>query len=83
MVPKSVHEDIVSPLHTPGVYTTPRSIHLRICLWYAFLNFSGSRSQKQSINDAFQYVAVLTHQPEGVGKDDAKIHYFCKKSVFC
>jgi hypothetical protein len=32
-----------------------------------------SDSQKQSINDASQYVVVLTHLPEGVGMNDAKI----------
>jgi hypothetical protein len=32
-----------------------------------------SNGQKQSINDAFQYVAVLTHLPEGVGMNVAKL----------
>jgi len=35
-----------------------------------------SNGQKQSINDASQYVAVLTHLPEGVGMDVAKIQNF-------
>ena len=55
--PKSVREGIVRPLHTPGVYTTP----------VAFI------SAKQSINDAFQYVAVPPIPPRGVGMNDAKI----------
>ena len=32
-----------------------------------------SDSQKQSINDASQYVAVLTHLPEGVGMNVANL----------
>jgi hypothetical protein len=37
------------------------------------LSFRRSNSQKQSINDAFQYVAVPPIPPEGVGMNDAKI----------
>ena len=32
-----------------------------------------SNGQKQSINDASQYVAVLTYLPEGVGMNVAKL----------
>jgi len=37
------------------------------------LSFLRSNGQKQSINDASQYVAVLTHLPEGVGMNVAKL----------
>ena len=63
---------MVNPLHTPGIYTTP------VAFTSAFvfdldLSFLGSNGQKQSINDASQYVVVLTHPPEGVGMNVAKI----------
>jgi hypothetical protein len=41
-----------------------------------------SNGQKQSINDASQYVAVLTHLPEGVGMDVAKIQNFWEITTF-
>jgi hypothetical protein len=37
-----------------------------------------SNGQKQSINDAFQYVTVLTHPHEGVGMDGAKLAFFIR-----
>ena len=58
--PKSVREGIVSPLHTPGVYTTPVAFISAIALDWSII-VEVSDSQKQSINDAFQYVAV--HHP--------------------
>lgn len=48
--PKSVREGVTPP-HTPGVYTTPVSIHFcNVFEWD--LNFRRSNVQKQSINDA-------------------------------
>jgi hypothetical protein len=58
--PKSVREGMVSPLHTPGVYTTPVAFISAIALDWSII-VEVSDSQKQSINDAFQYVAV--HHP--------------------
>jgi hypothetical protein len=37
------------------------------------LSFLRSNGQKQSINDASQYVAVLTPSAKGVGMDVAKL----------
>ena len=58
--------------HTPGCIYYTRSIHLRNCSRQVSLVVISS-CQKQSINDASQYVVVLTHPPEGVGMDVAKI----------
>jgi len=45
-----------------------RSIHLCICLWLGF-DCGSSNGQKQSINDAFQYVAVPPIRPKrGYGR---------------
>ena len=62
----------VCPRHTPGVYTTPVAFISANAL-DRFLFVVISSCQKQSINDASQYVVVLTHPPEGVGMDVAKI----------
>ena len=61
-----------SPLHTPGVYTTPVAFTSALSLNIG-LSFRRSNGQKQSINDASQYVAIHTHPPEGVGMDVAKV----------
>ena len=58
MHPKSVREGIVHPLHTPGVYTTPVAFISAIALDWFICIVEVSDSQKLSINDAFQYVAV-------------------------
>ena len=72
MHPKSVHEGKVSPQHTPGVYTTPVAFTSAFVLTgLSFVEVSDS--QKQSINDAFQYVVVPPITPGGVGMNDAKI----------
>ena len=52
-----MREGTVSPLHTPGVYTTPVAFISAIALDWSII-VEVSDSQKQSINDAFQYVAV-------------------------
>ena len=71
--PKSVREGIVRPLHTPGVYTTPVAFISAVALDWSICIVEVSDSQKQSINDAFQYVAVPTLSPIDVGMNDAKI----------
>ena len=53
-----MREGIVSPRHTPGVYTTPVASISAIALDWFICIVEVSDSQKQSINDAFQYVAV-------------------------
>ena len=70
--PKSVREGTVSPRHTPGVYTTPVAFTSAIALDWSII-VEVSDSQKQSINDAFQYVVVPPIPPRGVGMNDAKI----------
>ena len=67
-----MREGIVRPLHTPGVYTTPVAFTSAIALDWSII-VEVSDSQKQSINDAFQYVAVPPIPPGGVGMNDAKI----------
>ena len=67
-----MREGIVCPRHTPGVYTTPVAFISANVLDLSFFVVISS-CQKQSINDAFQYVAVLTHLPEGVGMNVAKL----------
>ena len=66
---------MVCPRHTPGVYTTPVAFISANVLDLSFFVVISS-CQKQSINDASQYVVVLTHPPEGVGMDVAKIQNF-------
>jgi len=68
-----VREGIVRPLHTPGVYTTPVAFISAVALDWFICIVEVSDSQKQSINDAFQYVAVPTLSPIDVGMNDAKI----------
>ena len=70
--PKSVREGIIRPLHTPGSIYYTRSIISAFVL-IRDLNFLGSNGSKQSINDASQYVVVLTHLHEGKGMDVAKV----------
>ena len=70
-----MREGIICPRHTPGVYTTPVASTSAFALDWSII-VEVSDSQKQSINDASQYVAVLTHLPEGVGMDVAKIQNF-------
>ena len=43
--------------HTPGVYTTPVAF-TSASVFDLDLSFLRSNGQKQSINDAFQYIAV-------------------------
>ena len=74
--PKSVREGTVSPRHTPGVYTTPVAFTSAIALDWFICIVEVSDSQKQSINDAFQYVAVPPIPPEGVGMNVAKVVIF-------
>ena len=62
--PKSVREGTVSPRHTPGVYTTPVAFISAIVLDWFICIVEVSDSQKQSINDAFQYVAVPPIRPK-------------------
>ena len=71
--PKSVREGTVRPLHTPGVYTTPVAFISAVALDWFICIVEVSDSQKQSINDAFQYVAVPPIPPGDVGMNDAKI----------
>ena len=73
MHPKSVREGIVSPLHTPGLYTKPVAFISAVALDWLICIVEVSDSQKQSINDAFQYVVVPPVSPGGVGMDVAKI----------
>ena len=49
---------MVSPLHTPGVYTTPVAFTSAVALDWFICIVEVSDSQKQSINDAFQYVVA-------------------------
>ena len=63
---------MVCPRHTPGVYTTPVAFTSAFVFDLGF-DCGSSNGQKQSINDASQYVAVLTHPPKSVGMNDAKI----------
>ena len=58
--------------HTPGCIYYTRSIHLRNCSRQVSLVVISS-CQKQSINDAFQYVAVLTQLPKGMDMNVAKL----------
>ena len=67
-----MREGTIRPLHTPGVYTTPVAF-ISAFVFVQDLSFRRSNSQKQSINDAFQYVAVPPIPPGGVGMNDAKI----------
>ena len=66
-------EGTARPLHTPGVYTTPVAFISAVVLDWFICIVEVSDSQKQSINDAFQYVAVPPIPPGGVGMNDAKI----------
>ena len=68
----SVREGTIRPLHTPGVYTTPVAF-ISAFVFVQDLSFRRSNSQKQSINDAFQYVVVPPIPPRGVGMNGAKI----------
>jgi len=45
-----------------GVYTTPVAFIPAIALDWSII-VEVSDSQKQSINDAFQYVVVIAHKP--------------------
>ena len=54
---------MVSPLHTPGVYTTPVAFTSAFVFDLGF-DCGSSNGQKQSINDAFQYVAVPPIRPK-------------------
>ncbi len=68
-----MREGIVSPRHTPGVYTTPVAFISAVALDWFICIVEVSDSQKQSINDAFQYVAVPPNSPEDVGMNNAKL----------
>ena len=68
-----MREGTIRPLHTPGVYTTPVAFISAVALDWFICIVEVSDSQKQSINDAFQYVAVPPIPPSGVGMNDAKI----------
>ena len=63
---------MISPRHTPGVYTTPVAFISAVVLDWSII-VEVSDSQKQSINDASQYVTVPPICPEGVGMNDAKL----------
>ena len=62
----------VSPRHTPGVYTTPVAFTSAF-VFVQDLSFRRSNSQKQSINDAFQYVAVQPSFARRRGYERCKI----------
>ena len=64
ITPKSVREGIIRPRHTPGVYTTPVAFTSAIALDWLICIVEVSDSQKLSINDAFQYVAVPPIRPK-------------------
>ena len=68
-----MREGTISPRHTPGVYTTPVAFTSAVALDWFICIVEVSDSQKQSINDAFQYVAVPSIPPKGVGMNDAKL----------
>ena len=68
-----MREGTIHPLHTPGVYTTPVAFTSAVALDWFICIVEVSDSQKQSINDAFQYVAVPPIPPKGVGMNDAKL----------
>lgn len=68
-----MREGTICPRHTPGVYTTPVAFISAVVLDWFICIVEVSDSQKQSINDAFQYVAVPPIPPGGVGMNDAKI----------
>ena len=61
-IPKSVREGIDCPRHTPGVYTTPVAFTSAI-VFDLDLIVVVQTPQKQSINDAFQYVVVSSQCP--------------------
>ena len=75
--PKSVREGTISPRHTPGVYTTPVASTSAVALDWFICIVEVSDSQKQSINDAFQYVAVPPIRPETWVWTTAKLQIFC------
>lgn len=54
-------------------YTTPVAFISAIVLDWFICIVEVSDSQKQCINDAFQYVAVPPIPPKGVGMNDAKL----------
>ena len=68
-----MREGTVCPRHTPGVYTTPVAFISAVVLDSFICIVEVSDSQKQSINDAFQYVVVPPIPPGGVGMNDAKL----------
>ena len=68
-----MREGTISPRHTPGVYTTPVAFISAIVLDWFICIVEVSDSQKQCINDAFQYVAVPPIPPKGVSMNDAKL----------
>jgi len=76
-----VREGTIRPLHTPGVciYYT-RSIHLCYLLLTGLSFVEVSDSQKQSINDAFQYVVVPPFSPASAGMNVAKIQINIEKT---
>lgn len=92
-----MREGTISPRHTPGVYTTPVAFISAIVLDWFICIVEVSDSQKQSINDAFQYVAVPPIPPKGVGMNIAKLQnnyeiipnrrekvlFFNKKTILC
>lgn len=77
-----MREGTVSPLHTPGVYTTPVAFISAVVLDWFICIVEVSDSQKQSINDAFQYVDVPPIPPGGVGMNDAKIMDFIEDTKY-
>ena len=62
-----MREGIVCPRHTPGVYTTPVAFTSAIAFDLDLIVVVQT-PQKQSINDAFQYVVVSPQAYDSVEK---------------